>query len=115
MSGRDEIRSRAINQTMSDAEEMWLSICNNVEDERVDMLVHAMISQHALVMEGESNANALMALIGFLSQQVLQLHQDVEMGLESAMVLLQIGMQRGVQAQITVKEQKGKDLNVEKN
>ncbi len=107
MTDEQKTRGDQINQTMGEAEAMWLQVCNNVDDERVDMLVHAMTEQHALVMQGESNANALMSLIGFLSQQVLALHQDGEMGIESAMVLLQIGMQRGVQAQIAVNAMKG--------
>jgi len=44
-----------------------------------------------------------MALVGFLSQQVMSLHEGGEMSVEGAMVLLQIGMQRGVQAHVAMK------------
>lgn len=93
--------------TMAETESMWLSICNNVDHPRVEMLINALVEQHGLVMEGESNADAIMALIGFLARQVMALHDDGEMTVESAMVLLQIGMQRGVQAHLTLQAKKG--------
>jgi len=96
-----------IASTMAETESMWMHVCNNVDNERVDMLVHALVEQHGLVMEGENNADAVMALVGFLAKQVIAIHEDGEMSIEGAMVLLQIGMQRGVQAHLAVQAKKG--------
>lgn len=96
-----------IAETMSETEIMWAAICNGVEDNRVDMLVDALEEQHALVMEGETNSNAVMALVGFISRRVMALHDQGEMSLEAAMVLVQIGMQRGVQAHLSFEAKKG--------
>jgi len=96
-------RMEDIASTMAETETMWLHVCSNVDEERVEWLINAMIEQHALVMEGESNANAVMGLVGFLARQVIALHEDGEMSMEAAMVLIQIGMQRGVQAHIALK------------
>ena len=63
-----------ITDTMQESERMWLTMCDQCDEARVDMLMHAMIEQHALVMEGETNANALMSLVGFMSAQVMALH-----------------------------------------
>jgi len=100
-------RANEITATMEETEAMWVQVCGSVDDDRVDMLVEAMFQQYALVMEGESNANAIMALVGFISQQVLVLHESSDMSIESAMVLVQIGMQRGVQASLAVKAKHG--------
>lgn len=107
MNDPNQIRMQDIAETMAETESMWLHVCNNVDQERVDMLIHAMIEQHGLVMEGETNANAVMSLVGFLAHQVIQLHNDGDMSIEGAMVLLQIGMQRGVQAHIAAKTKAG--------
>lgn len=93
--------------TMAETESLWLTICNTCEDVRVEMLIDALIEQHGLVMEGETNANAVMALVGFLARQVMALHDDGDVTVESAMVLLQIGMQRGVQAHLAIQSKKG--------
>jgi len=107
MNDPTQIRMTDIASTMAETESMWLHVCNNVDDDRVEMLIHAMVEQHALVMEGETNANAIMSLVGFLAQQVIQLHDDGDMTIEGAMVLLQIGMQRGVQAHLALKAKAG--------
>lgn len=103
MSDPTKIKMRDIAATMAETESMWMFVCDSVEDERVEMLINALGEQHSLVMEGETNANAIMALVGFLSQQVVDLHEQSDMSLEGAMVLLQIGMQRGVQAHLALK------------
>jgi len=99
----EEKQMHEIAQTMAETETMWLKICGAVDEERVEWLVNAMIEQHALVMEGENNANAVMSLVGFISRQVIAMHEDGGISMEAAMVLLQIGMQRGVQAHIALK------------
>lgn len=111
MTDPNQTRMDDIAATMDETESMWMHVCSNVDDDRVDMLITAMTTQHALVMEGETNANAIMSLVGFLAQQVIALHEDGEMSVESAMVLLQIGMQRGVQAYLAAKQKAG-DANV---
>ena len=106
MINQNEQRMDDIAATMAETEKMWMQVCTCIDDARVDMLINAMVEQHALVMEGESNANAIMSLVGFLSQQVIALHEDGAMSLDSAMTLLQVGMQRGVRAYLVTKEKK---------
>jgi hypothetical protein len=93
--------------TMAETESMWMAVCNGVDDDRVDMLLKTMVEQHGLLMYGESNSNAIMTLVGFMAQQVIALHEDGEMSIEGAMILLQIGMQRGVQAHVSARAKKG--------
>jgi cystathionine beta-lyase family protein involved in aluminum resistance len=100
-------RPEEIIATMQETEEMWFAICNNVNEERVDMLVQSLVEQYTLVMSGEENADVIMALIGFISSQVLHLSQDSGVNIEAAMVLLQVGMQRGVQAHLAVQAAHG--------
>lgn len=100
-------RPEEIIATMQETEEMWLALCNEVDEERVDMLVQALVEQYALVMEGEENADVIMALVGFISSQALHLSQDSGINIEAAMVLLQVGMQRGVQAHLAVQAAQG--------
>ena len=107
MSDPTEMKMSDIASTMEETEIMWTTVCGNVDDERVDMLIQALTNQHALVMEGETNANAVMSLVGFIAQQALALHEKGEMSIESAMVLLQIGMQRGIQAHFAIEDKKG--------
>jgi len=107
MSDPTQIRMRDIASTMAETESMWMHVCSNADDERVEMLINAMVEQHALVMEGENNADAIMSLVGFLAQQVIAIHEDGEMSIEGAMVMLQIGMQRGVQAHLSWKAKRG--------
>ena len=107
MSDPTQMRMSDIAATMSETEIMWATVCGNVDDERVDWLISAMTEQHALVMEGENNANAIMALVGFIAQQALAISEQGEMSIESSMVLLQIGMQRGIQAHLALEAKKG--------
>ncbi len=100
-------RMQDIATTMAETESMWMAVCDGVDEERVEMLIQALVEQHGLVMEGEHNANAIMALVGFLARQVMALHDDADMTVEGAMVLLQIGMQRGVQAHLTMQAKAG--------
>ena len=52
MNDPSKIRMDGIAATMADTETMWLTVCNNVDAERVEMLIQAMVEQHALVIEG---------------------------------------------------------------
>jgi hypothetical protein len=107
MNAPHDITMDDIAATMAETESMWMHVCNAVDPKRVDMLVQAMIEQHALVMEGESNANAIMSLVGFLAKQAIYMSEDGDLSIESAMVLLQIGLQRGVQAHLALKAKDG--------
>ncbi len=107
MRDRSQIKMSEVAATMEETEIMWTSVCGQVDDVRVDMLIEAMIEQYALVMEGETNANALMSLVGFIANQAIQLHKQGDMSIESSMVLLQIGMQRGIQAHFAVEDKRG--------
>ena len=96
-----------IHDAMEESQAMWKTICDGVDDDRVEILIQAMTTQYALVMEGETNANAIMGLIGFISDQILFISEDGECSIESAMVLIQMGMQKGVQAHLAVKAKDG--------
>ena len=91
---------------MAESQQLWQSICDGVEDARVEMLIQQMTNHYGLLMHGETNANALMALIGFMSDQVLNISEDGVISLESSMVLMQMCMQKGVQAHLVVMAKK---------
>jgi len=99
---RDKIDE--ITSTMHEIEAMWGVMCDTVDEDRTELLIEALLKQHGLVMAGESNADAVMALVGFISRQIVYMHKDGGMTLEGAMVLLQIGMQRGVQAYLALEK-----------
>ncbi len=103
----DDEHMKMISDTMEESEVLWNTVCNAVEDKRVEMLIQAMTEQFGLVMEGESNADVIMGLVGFISNQVIFLSRDGAMSVEAAMVLLQMGMQKGVQAHMVLREKSG--------
>ncbi len=107
MNINDKQQLQHVMSTMAESQQLWRTICNGVEDARVEMLIQEMTNHYGLLMHGETNANAVMALIGFIADQVLNISEDGVISLESSMVLLQMGMQKGVQAHLTVKAKKG--------
>ena len=96
-----------IASAMEESQVLWNTVCDQVEDKRVEMLIQALTEQYALVMEGETNANAIMSLIGFIADQAIFIAEDGEVSTEVAMVLLQMGMQKGVAAHLAMKDKAG--------
>ena len=107
MTDHTQHKMQDIAKTMAETESMWMAVCGKVDDDRVDILLKTLVEQYGLLMHGESNSDAIMTLVGFMAHQCIALHDDGEMSLEGAMVLLQIGMQRGVQAHVSLKAKKG--------
>lgn len=89
---------------VAEAEKLWSSIADICEPQRVETLVRALEKQFGFIMDAETNADAIMAIIGWLSRHTLNMSEDSGISHQGALMLLQMGMQRGVAAHIALQQ-----------
>jgi uncharacterized metal-binding protein len=89
---------------VAEAEKLWLAISEQCQPDRVEALVAALHKQFGFVMDEETNADAIMAMVGWMSRHAVQLAEDSGISHQGALMLMQMGVQRGVAAHLAIKQ-----------
>jgi hypothetical protein len=87
---------------VAEAEKLWVAISEQCQPDRVETLVNSLRTQFGLVLDSETNADAVMAIIGWMSRHAMQLAEESGISHQGALMLMQIGVQRGVAAHLAI-------------
>jgi predicted HD phosphohydrolase len=91
-------------ESLKNAEASWDSAAETCSAENVAELTNALTDAFSAVMQGEPNADVLVALVHWLFFYTMHLSEETEMSLHTSMVMLHMGLQRSVAAHTVVNE-----------
>ena len=100
--------------TISEAEAMFYSACENADEEAVDEIAHEITDFFSEKFSEFRNADVLLAICGFLASYCEFMAGEANTDNRTALMVLQVGMQRALFATAEMLEvaDRGKDKNL---